>query len=248
MVSVSSAENIPKTLPRKTGSLHIAKISGYFFQNETALLQIFLCFISLKSSWLIVLTLCFDQEGECMLHLSSLYTFQTTSESELFSSYWHKMSKKITQPTTKETLTQESRRKNNLASKIRSWQRWSRDASSFSYLLGAAKMSRMPVTMKNVLPGVLQDLQMVKWDDSSIARKKSHVLWHSRRQLDRKIKTRKTRVLVPHLTDYCKQQHCLAQSQLGLQQDRTSATVQGHLEGCHLWEGEFKLGWGQKTA
>lgn len=93
-----------------------------------------------------------------------------------------------------------------------------------------------------------QDLQMVKWDDSSIARKKSHVLWHSRRQLDRKIKTRRTRVLAPHLTDYCKQQHCLAQSQLGLQQDRTSATVQGHLEGCHLWEGEFKLGWGQKTA
>lgn len=111
MVGVSSAQNIPKILENRQFS-YCRNQWVFFSQNEVAFLQIFLCFISLISSSLIVLTLCFDQEGECM-HLYSMYKFQTTSQSEWFSSYWHKMrKKKITQPTTKKALpkSQEERR------------------------------------------------------------------------------------------------------------------------------------------
>lgn len=44
------------------------------------------------------------------------------------------------------------------------------------------------------------------------------------------------------MTEYCNHQHCLAQSQLGLQQHRMSATVRGHLEVCHLWGRGVKVG------
>lgn len=42
MLGVSSAY-IPKTLLWKTGTLHIAEIIGYFFQNEEALFYKYFC-------------------------------------------------------------------------------------------------------------------------------------------------------------------------------------------------------------